>query len=452
MSSLRASLALFFLLMDLDHDVHMLQLWRNILPKEELLRVCHSTGKRPASREQSDSSRRKRRGGPPQQAKEEDVGQQTLITLMAKLILRHEDTLHTLLLEHRYWQSSVKSQSLRHCLAHHLFKTLVDRAAAILTAKPGEEVFQVGLEQNLITKEEKFPFLMWCHQSRELTLSKDQPVERMDLQQIPWLLTTSTPMFQVLQKLCFYSIWLLVAVDLKKQSLNRSPLAKQIDSRLYQALRVCLNPQGLFCWLSATSLGLCWPGLVCGCSKDSWRLPWLFDELTRFSPQSLTLRFGDSTFHQMLSERAEHHLLERQQDVADFLAYCLPCLTPDFYSAEWLPQWAYRDGAVLDDHQEKETRFAPLMFHVTDPNVDHNLQSLVNHWHDENGHVRLLRGCPPGTCIHLNRLIGNIDPFQNCRPIDIPTHVALPCFVDEAFQWQSRSVPVGWKEKPTYKR
>ena len=207
-----------------------------------------------------------------------------------------------------------------------------------------------------------------------------------------------------------------------------------------KTLRVCLNPEGLFCWLNATCLGLCWLGLVCGCSTDDWRLPWLFHELTRFSPQPLTLRFGDSTFHQMLREWAEHHLLGRQQDVADFLAYCLPCLMPDFYSAEWLPQWAFRDGSVLEDHQEKGARFAPLMFHVTDPNFDSNLQSLVNHWHDETGHVRLLRGRPPGTCIHLNRLVGDIDPTKDCRPIDIPSHVALPCFVDELLQWHGYTV------------
>ena len=131
-----------------------------------------------------------------------------------------------------------------------------------------EEVFQVTLKQMLVTAEQKFPYLMWCHQTKKLTMSNDPPLEGMDLESIlqhlvvlssqgenilrfhalkkpptvqdpkegtsyPWLLTITTQMFQVLQRLCYHSIWLLVAVDLKKQSLGRSPLAKQIDSLIH---------------------------------------------------------------------------------------------------------------------------------------------------------------------------------------------------------------------------
>ena len=207
-----------------------------------------------------------------------------------------------------------------------------------------------------------------------------------------------------------------------------------------KSLRCCLNPEGLFCWLNAASLGLCWLGLVCDCSTSCWSISWLFDELSKFTPQPVTLRLGDSTFHQMLREWAEHHLLDKQQDVADFLAFCLPRLEPTFYSAEWLPRWAFHNGALQDDHQEKGTRFAPLMFHVTDPNLDQDLQSLVNSWHDENGHARLLNGCPPGLCIHMSRLVGELNPVKDCRPIDITSHVALPCFADGAIQWHSFTV------------
>eukprot|EP00434_Breviolum_minutum_P045240 symbB.v1.2.040512.t1/scaffold7289.1/size12111/1 len=190
-----------------------------------------------------------------------------------------------------------------------------------------------------------------------------------------------------------------VSGPLTSSQANRSTTPAKI-------LRCCLNPEGLFCWLNAASLGLCWLGLVCDCSTSCWSISWLFDELTKVTPQPLALRHGDSTFHQMLREWAEHHLLDRQQDVADFLAFCLPRLQPAFYSAEWMPRWAFRDGTLLEDHQEKGTRFAPLMFHVNDPIMDQDLLSLVNHWHDENGHARVLNGTPPGLCIHMSRLVG----------------------------------------------
>ena len=224
-----------------------------------------------------------------------------------------------------------------------------------------------------------------------------------------------------------------VSVPLTSSQANRSATTEK-------TLRCCLNPEGLFCWLNAASLGLCWLGLVCDCSTSCWSISWLFDELTRFTPQPLTLRQGDSTFHQMLREWAEHHLLERQQDVADFLAFCLPRMQPAFYSAEWMPQWAFRDGTLLEDHQEKGTRFAPLMFHVNDPIVDQDLQSLVNHWHDANGHARVLNEAPPGLCIHLSRLVGEVNPVKSCKHIDISSHVALPCFVDGAIKWHGYTV------------
>ena len=137
----------------------------------------------------------------------------------------------------------------------------------------------------------------------------------------------------------------------------------------------------------------------------------------------------------MLREWAEHHLLDRQQDVADFLAFCLPRMKPAFYSAEWMPRWAFRDGTLLEDHQEKGTRFAPLMFHVNDPIMDQDLQSLVNHWHDENGHARVLNGTPPGLCIHMSRLDGEVNPVKDYKHMDISSHIALPCYVDDAIKW-----------------
>ena len=202
-----------------------------------------------------------------------------------------------------------------------------------------------------------------------------------------------------------------------------------------KALRICLNPEGLFCWLNSEALGLCGLGLVCGCSTDDWLCPWLYDELTRFTPKPLTLRLGTTTLHQMLCDWAQHHQMSRQHDVADFLAFCLPRLAPAFYSAQWFPLWAFQARGMQEDHHEKGERFAPLMSHVSDPNEDHTLQSLIKHWHDESGHARTLVGNPPGTCIHLDRLMGITDLVQDQRPIEISSHVALPCHIDGMPHW-----------------
>lgn len=80
------------------------------------------------------------------------------------------------------------------------------------------------------------------------------------------------------------------------------------------------------------------------------------------------------------------------------------------------------------------------MSHMDDPNEDQDLQSLINYWHDATGHARTLIGCPPGTCIHLNGLMGTVSPMKDLRPIDISSHVALPCRVNDTLEWHGFTV------------
>ena len=140
-------------------------------------------------------------------------------------------------------------------------------SAAPTSGETEDEIFQNGMKNLLLTEQHTFPYLTRCQKSRRLILSKDKALEKEELHNLlqqlsdlsanndhilrfhtmkkvpaqqtpaenssfPWMLTTSHTMFPVLQRLCYHSIWLLVAVDVKKQSLVRSPLAKQIDQQL----------------------------------------------------------------------------------------------------------------------------------------------------------------------------------------------------------------------------
>ena len=263
-------------------DVEMLAMWKNVLSEDELLQVCkrHKTDHPPASR------RNPRR---PNQRDQEADQETSLVKMLSRLVIRHEDTLNVLMQQQQFilhlkggtgslipqmmkssmeWhQAKEKTQSLRLCLANLLFTTLMQRALLLLQAKPEEEIFQNGMKNLLITEQHTFPYLTWCQKSRRLILSKDKALEKEELHKLllnltelsacsdhilrfhamkkapvdqdvsenssfPWMLTTSHTMFPVLQRLCYHSVWLLVAVDVKKQSLSRSPLAKQIDQQL----------------------------------------------------------------------------------------------------------------------------------------------------------------------------------------------------------------------------
>lgn len=264
-------------------DVEMLAMWKQVLSEDELLQVCkrHKTDHPPPSR------RNPRRNN---NQRDQEADQDTnLVRMLSRLVIRHEDTLNVLLQQQQFilhlkggtgslipqmmkssmeWhQAQEKTQALRQRLAHLLFTTLLQRAQLLLQAKPEDEIFQNGMKNLLLTEQHTFPYLTWCQKSRRLILSKDKALEKEELynllQQLsdlsanndhilrfhtmkkvpaeqtpaenssfPWMLTTSHTMFPVLQRLCYHSIWLLVAVDVKKQSLVRSPLAKQIDQQL----------------------------------------------------------------------------------------------------------------------------------------------------------------------------------------------------------------------------
>lgn len=272
-----------------QEDAEMLAIWQGILPAKELL-----TGfKRPLSptsaRNQSNTQPKKGQR-PDERGADQEVPE--LLRQIARLTLRHEDTLAVLLRQSQFvlhlkgGQGSLlplmmeksrraeatKTCPLRSCLATLMIDTLKERATKLLAANKTDEMWKAGLSQNMITEEGTYPFLSWHPQQKRLIKSKDKALEAQELTAIldeiqlhlrdpssvlrfhsmkklpkdqelqadavfPWMLTVSPALHQALQKICFHSIWLLVAVDLKRQTAARSPLAKQVAASLARSGR-----------------------------------------------------------------------------------------------------------------------------------------------------------------------------------------------------------------------
>jgi len=276
--------------MDLqEQDAEMLAIWQNILPSADIIKAC----KRQRS-ETPPHSRRKDQRKDPRRAPRQGAGQggpdtQELTMLLARLAIRHEDAISTILSQQQFilhmkntdgsmiplfmkasqeWhQQDSKQLPLRCLLAQLLMDTLQARTQKMMQAEKGDEFFKACQKQNLVTEDQQFPFLSWNHQQKKLVVSKDKPLQKQELEEIleeirvslqtpqnvlrfhalrrlpqdqdlqatdvfPWVMTVTPQLHQQLQRLCFHSIWLLVAVDLKRQTAARSPLAKQVETHI----------------------------------------------------------------------------------------------------------------------------------------------------------------------------------------------------------------------------
>ena len=165
------------------------------------------------------------------------------------------------------WHATEKKEPLRHLLAKTMLQALELRLDKLLAAAPTEDLFQDCVTYHLINPDQPrtMPYLRWNHQAQKLQptdapgLSAQQvkqslsnmirlmsdhrvtlrfhalrkPLEGPEISQpIPWLWTVSlrhnTELYFELDKLAHHSIWQLIQVRLRGQSLTRSPLAQQL--------------------------------------------------------------------------------------------------------------------------------------------------------------------------------------------------------------------------------
>ncbi|CAL1145226.1 unnamed protein product [Cladocopium goreaui] len=275
-----------------DQD-SMVKIWGNLLTEAQLkgLGITESNQQTSNKRHKGDKADNKGRSKPASKPASEMMSvPKDLMINMAKLVLKHEDTLNTLLQESEFvlhlapgegsllplllmksqeWHKGPKTIPLRHTLAVSMMMVLEERLTKLANADTASDLFQACIQQNLITKEKTMPYLRWdASQSRltpsnaphlpleqvqrsltnilrlmgdkEVTLRyhalKRTPDSSPSSQPIPWLWTVSmrhTPeLWNEIANLCYHSIWRLILANLKPQSLQRQPLAQQLGKML----------------------------------------------------------------------------------------------------------------------------------------------------------------------------------------------------------------------------
>lgn len=178
---------------EFDDDMSMPEtegIWQNILTPEQIKRMLSSpsgpAGKRRDTREN--------RGPRAQQAPQ---GNAQMMNLMARMILRREDHLSTLLSDVQFlihmgvhqdgilpallatsqqWHSNEKTCSLRHTLAVKTMEIVLDRLKQLQAADPQSDLYKSCLNQRIITQDRTMPYLQWNATTNQLTPSKTAPL------------------------------------------------------------------------------------------------------------------------------------------------------------------------------------------------------------------------------------------------------------------------------------
>lgn len=219
--------------------------------------------------------------------------QRQLSLTLCCLVLRHEDTINSLLQESQFllhlapgpgsilplmletsriWhQQTEKSVPLRHLLAQTMMQEMERRLTKLKDAAPTEELFQDCKSYHLVKDDNNrtMPYLRWSHQRKcleptdqtclpitevhrslqnILRLMQDHRVtlrfhslkkmaDNKETQQaVPWVWTVAQrhdpELWHEVAKLAFHSSWQLIQVRLRPQGLERTPLAKQIQKMM----------------------------------------------------------------------------------------------------------------------------------------------------------------------------------------------------------------------------
>ena len=264
------------------------KIWGNLLTSDQLKSLGIAPDPLSSNkRQKKDQQKRKEHAKPGSSSSTTTVPTELLSTL-TRLVMRHEDSLNTLLQESEFmvfmapgpgsilptlmqtsktWHAQEKQEPLRHLLAKTMLQVLELRLDKLLAAAPTEELFQDCVTYHLISQDQAktMPYLRWNPKAQKLQptdapglpaqqvkqsltnlirLMSDhrvtlrfhalrKPQEGLEVTQaIPWLWTVSlrhnTELYYELDKLAHHSIWQLIQVRLRAQSLTRSPLAQQL--------------------------------------------------------------------------------------------------------------------------------------------------------------------------------------------------------------------------------
>lgn len=267
------------------------QLWQGLLTAKQMTDLGLDSDNK--ENKGASNKRHKRQTTPLQHSSDHQRKDQTeLLRSLARLCLRHEDTLNVLLVEHQYilhitpgdgsalpillqktmeWKQNSQQQpiTLRHSLALALVETVAARLTTLQQAPNTEEMFKECLALNLIDADRNMPFQFWCQKAQKLLPSKERSMPLAEVlhtmnslvrimkddgnvtlrfhaltkmtseekvKTVPFLWTIrcreNGEVWSLLQTLCFHSVWRLARASLRAQNLQRSNLAKQIQQLL----------------------------------------------------------------------------------------------------------------------------------------------------------------------------------------------------------------------------
>lgn len=254
-------------------------IWKGVIPANQLQTMKKVPT--PNKRQRPNQGQRQREPEP-----------QHLVKMLARLVLRQESTLTTLLTEQqflfhmgtgqqglvqllmsesqRWHHMPQKPMPLRHLLICCLLKSYHQRVVTLMQSPPDSEVYKACQNQHIIDSQGNLPYLRWCTKKKRLVatdkfLTKEDlmktlkeieslleqpevtlrfhslrkiPQEAADMpQSIPWIWTismrTNPQLWQLIHKLCFHGTWQLAQLRLKPQSHQRSGLANEIQKALH---------------------------------------------------------------------------------------------------------------------------------------------------------------------------------------------------------------------------
>ena len=263
----------------LDKATHI---WKGVFSEQQLaqlgLKKDGPKAKRPKRKDSGRSSEHSRDHGDPGEA----------IQLMARLLMRHEESLKVMLQEsefilhiapgegsilpflikcHQMWLAGPKETTLRSNMAMMVVATLAQRLDSLQKAPVTDALFQDCIKYHLINDQKEMPFLRWDSQQRKLmptnskglqigevvntltnvirimksepgitlrfhALSKMPESEDHD-RTLPFMWTvghrSQGEIWNLLSTLAFHSCWQLVRVTMRPQDQRRSPLAQQVQ-------------------------------------------------------------------------------------------------------------------------------------------------------------------------------------------------------------------------------
>ena len=166
-------------------------IWANLLTQKQL----QSLGIK--DEEEAKPNKRPRRKEHTASTSASSDSTKAMVQVMAKILLRHEDSLHVLLQEYEFvlwiqpgegsllpilmacnlaWQKGSKSTSLRHSMALCMIETLKERLDKLQKAPASEDMVQDCIKYHLIDANQMMPFLRWDAGAQQLLPTKDKPL------------------------------------------------------------------------------------------------------------------------------------------------------------------------------------------------------------------------------------------------------------------------------------